>query len=64
MEPGVAGFHRGGRLRSASPAVLDGMVAIEGGKSTATGALFNEMPDRLSDALFWCRSVMLRTIRG
>src|SRR5215467_5332581 len=32
--------------------LLDGMVAIEGGKSTATGALFNEMPDRLSDALF------------
>jgi len=32
--------------------LLDGMVAIEGGKSTAIGALFNEMPDRLSDALF------------
>jgi phosphatidylglycerophosphate synthase len=32
--------------------LLDGMVAIEGGKSTATGALFNELPDRLSDALF------------
>jgi phosphatidylglycerophosphate synthase len=32
--------------------LLDGMVAIEGGKSTPTGALFNEMPDRLSDALF------------
>jgi phosphatidylglycerophosphate synthase len=31
--------------------LLDGMVAIEGGKSTATGALFNEMPDRVSDAL-------------
>jgi phosphatidylglycerophosphate synthase len=33
--------------------LLDGMVAIEGGKSTAAGALFNEMPDRLSDALFF-----------
>jgi phosphatidylglycerophosphate synthase len=32
--------------------LLDGMVAIEGGKSTATGALFNEIPDRLADALF------------
>jgi phosphatidylglycerophosphate synthase len=32
--------------------LLDGMVAIEGGKSTPTGALFNEMPDRLADALF------------
>jgi phosphatidylglycerophosphate synthase len=32
--------------------LLDGMVAIEGGKSTAVGALFNEMPDRLSDSLF------------
>jgi phosphatidylglycerophosphate synthase len=32
--------------------LLDGLVAIEGGKSTATGALFNEIPDRLADALF------------
>src|SRR5271167_4983153 len=32
--------------------LLDGMVAIEGGKSTATGALFNEVPDRLADPLF------------
>jgi phosphatidylglycerophosphate synthase len=32
--------------------LLDGMVAIEGGKSTPTGALFNEIPDRLADALF------------
>jgi phosphatidylglycerophosphate synthase len=32
--------------------LLDGMVAIEGGKSTATGALFNEIPDRLADLLF------------
>ncbi len=31
--------------------LLDGMVAIEGGKSTAIGALFNEMPDRVADAL-------------
>jgi len=32
--------------------LLDGMVAIEGGKSTATGALFNEILDRLAGALF------------
>jgi phosphatidylglycerophosphate synthase len=32
--------------------LLDGMVAIEGGKSTATGVLFNEIPDRLADPLF------------
>jgi phosphatidylglycerophosphate synthase len=32
--------------------LLDGMVAFEGGKSTATGALFNEIPDRLADPLF------------
>jgi phosphatidylglycerophosphate synthase len=32
--------------------LLDGMVAsIEGGKSTATGELFNEIPDRLADPL-------------
>jgi len=32
--------------------LLDGMVAIEGGKSTPTGALFNEIPDRVADPLF------------
>ena len=32
--------------------LLDGMVAIEGRKSTAIGALFNEIPDRLADPLF------------
>jgi phosphatidylglycerophosphate synthase len=32
--------------------LLDGMVAIEGEKSTPTGALFNEIPDRLADSLF------------
>ena len=32
--------------------LLDGMVAIEGGKSTATGVLFNEIPDRVADTLF------------
>jgi len=32
--------------------LLDGMVAIEGGKSTPNGALFNEIPDRVADPLF------------
>lgn len=31
--------------------MLDGLVAVEGGKASATGALFNELPDRIEDAL-------------
>ena len=31
--------------------MLDGMVAVEGGKGSATGPLFNEMPDRIEDSL-------------
>lgn len=31
--------------------LFDGMVAIEGGKSTASGELFNDIPDRISDPL-------------
>jgi phosphatidylglycerophosphate synthase len=30
--------------------LLDGMVAIEGGFKTKTGEIFNELPDRFSDA--------------
>src|SRR5262245_29063244 len=30
--------------------MLDGMVAIEGGKASAVGELYNEVPDRVSDA--------------
>lgn len=30
--------------------LMDGLVAIEGGKKTPTGGLFNEVPDRLCDA--------------
>lgn len=30
--------------------LLDGMVAVEGGKGGATGDLWNEAPDRISDA--------------
>jgi phosphatidylglycerophosphate synthase len=31
--------------------MLDGMVAVEGGKQSATGPLYNEVPDRIEDAL-------------
>jgi len=31
--------------------LIDGMVAIEGGRASATGVLWNEFPDRLSDLL-------------
>lgn len=32
--------------------MLDGMVAVEGGKRSPVGDLFNEVPDRLADLLF------------
>jgi phosphatidylglycerophosphate synthase len=32
--------------------LLDGMVAVEEGRQSPTGALFNEIPDRIADALF------------
>jgi phosphatidylglycerophosphate synthase len=32
--------------------MLDGMVAIEGGKQSAVGVLYNEIPDRIADSLF------------
>ena len=31
--------------------MLDGLVAVEGGKQSATGPLYNELPDRIEDAL-------------
>ncbi len=31
--------------------LLDGMVAIEGGKSSSVGALYNEFPDRVADSI-------------
>lgn len=31
--------------------ITDGLVAIEGGRATASGELFNDIPDRLSDVL-------------
>ncbi|MBN6065517.1 CDP-alcohol phosphatidyltransferase family protein [Aggregatibacter actinomycetemcomitans] len=31
--------------------LLDGMVAVEGGKKTAVGDIFNEFPDRIADSV-------------
>lgn len=31
--------------------LFDGMVAVEGGKATASGELFNDIPDRIADPL-------------
>lgn len=32
--------------------LLDGMVAIEGGRQSPSGGLYNEIPDRIADSLF------------
>jgi len=32
--------------------LIDGMVAIEGGKKSKVGVLYNEVPDRIADSLF------------
>jgi phosphatidylglycerophosphate synthase len=32
--------------------LLDGMVAVEGGKKSIDGGLYNEIPDRIADSLF------------
>ena len=32
--------------------LLDGMVAIEGGRKSKLGVLYNEVPDRVADSLF------------
>lgn len=32
--------------------LFDGMVAVEGGKRSALGGLYNELPDRIADSLF------------
>ncbi|MGL4666694.1 MAG: CDP-alcohol phosphatidyltransferase family protein, partial [Saezia sp.] len=33
--------------------LIDGMVAIEGGKKTPAGELYNDIPDRISDAVIF-----------
>ncbi len=33
--------------------LFDGMVAVEGGKSTKSGEIFNDMPDRIADPLIF-----------
>jgi len=32
--------------------LLDGMVAVEGGRKSPVGVLYNEIPDRIADSLF------------
>ncbi len=32
--------------------MLDGMVAVEGGKKSPVGSLYNEIPDRIADSIF------------
>lgn len=32
--------------------LMDGMLAIEGGRQSQTGPLYNEIPDRIADVLF------------
>jgi phosphatidylglycerophosphate synthase len=32
--------------------MLDGLIAVEGRRGSATGAIFNEFPDRIEDSLF------------
>ena len=32
--------------------LLDGLIAVEGGKHTAVGGIYNELPDRIADSLF------------
>jgi len=33
--------------------MLDGMVAIEGGRQTKSGEIFNDLPDRVADAVIF-----------
>src|SRR5262245_56725983 len=34
--------------------LMDGMVAIEGGLGSAAGEIYNDLPDRISDAVILC----------
>ncbi|WP_419805622.1 hypothetical protein [Terriglobus sp.] len=59
LSEGSAGAARVALLVGAAVAVqarlicnlLDGMVAIEGGKASKTGGIFNDLPDRFADLL-------------
>ncbi|MGE5323858.1 MAG: CDP-alcohol phosphatidyltransferase family protein [Actinomycetota bacterium] len=59
MLPGAGVFARDVLLVAAAACIqlrllanmLDGMVAVEGGLQTKTGEIFNDLPDRISDAL-------------
>lgn len=41
----------GGVLLRLVANVVDGLVAVEGGKSSPVGALYNEFPDRIADSI-------------
>ncbi len=42
--------------------MLDGMVAIEGGRQTKSGEIFNDLPDRVADAvIFICAGYAVRS---
>ncbi|CAN5569433.1 CDP-alcohol phosphatidyltransferase family protein [soil metagenome] len=56
-EPGVAGaiafFLAAGCIQLRLLAnMLDGLIAVEGGRQTKTGELYNEIPDRIADVAF------------
>lgn len=44
--------------------LFDGMVAVEGGKGTASGELFNDIPDRIADPLILVAAGYATTIFG
>jgi phosphatidylglycerophosphate synthase len=59
LSAGAEGWNRALLLLAAAAAiplralcnVCDGLMAIEGGRGSPTGGVFNELPDRLSDTL-------------
>jgi phosphatidylglycerophosphate synthase len=44
--------------------LFDGMVAVEGGKSTASGELYNDIPDRIADPLILIAAGYATTVTG
>ncbi len=44
--------------------LFDGMVAVEGGKGTRSGELFNDIPDRIADALILIAAGYAITVVG